>query len=206
MQQAKALPPNPLAELKKREKTAQVYTLEEYLKREEASTERHEYHNGKIVKLPKAKGPHNVISANLIFGISKCIASNDADLTVFTSNQKVYLPKLNYGLYPDALVVSREPAYWDQNQVLLINPLLIVEVLSKRTRNYDLVEKFQEYQTLASFEEYVLVEQDKIQVQTRFREEPDLWRFSNYDHTDEVIPLRSIGCSISMKDIYRKVF
>lgn len=202
--QATTVPLSPLAVLKPK-KASRVYTLEEYLRKDERSPERLEYYNGKIIQIPMARGPHNIITANTITILNNKINEIDADFTVFTNNQKVYLPALNYGLYPDALVVSESPKYWDENEVLLTNPLLIVEVLSKSTHKYDRQEKFEEYKTLPSFREYVLIDQTKMQVETRFREEPDLWRFKTYTNPEEPILLKSIGCSINMPAIYKKV-
>lgn len=195
---------NPLAVLKPT-KPPRRYTLEEYLRREERSRERNEYYDGIIVPLPMAKGPHNIITANTIVALGNALQTLDKDYTLFTNSQKVYLPALNFGLYPDALVISEKPVYWDDNEVLLINPLVIVEVLSRSTRTYDRGEKFSEYKTLPTFREYVLIEQTTYMVETRFREEPDLWREKTYTNTNDQIMLRSIGCSISLADIYRKI-
>lgn len=199
-----AIQKNPLAELKPT-KPPRRYTLEEYLRREERSRERNEYYDGFIVPLPMAKGPHNIITANTIVALGNALQSLEKDYTLFTNSQKVYLPALNFGLYPDALVISENPVYWDDNEVLLINPLVIVEVLSRSTRTYDRGEKFSEYKTLPTFREYVLIEQTKYMVETRFREEPDLWREKTYTDTNDRIALRSIGCSIALSDLYRKI-
>jgi len=195
---------NPLAVLKPT-KPPRRYTLEEYLRREERSQERHEYFDGIIVPVPMAKGPHNIITANIIVALGNALKAADKDYTLFTNSQKVYLPSLNFGLYPDALVISESPVYWDDNEVLLINPLLIVEVLSRSTRGYDRSEKFSEYKTLPTFCEYVLIEQTRYMVETRFREEPDLWREKTYMDLNDRIVLRSIGCSVALADIYRKI-
>ena len=195
---------NPLAVLKPT-RPPRRYTLEEYLRREERSQERHEYFDGIIVPVPMAKGPHNIITANIIVALGNALQAADKDYTLFTNSQKVYLPSLNFGLYPDALVISESPVYWDDNEVLLINPLVIVEVLSRSTRTYDRGEKFSEYKTLPTFREYVLIEQNKCVVETRFREEPDLWREKTYTEMNDRIVLRSIGCSIALADIYRKI-
>jgi Uma2 family endonuclease len=181
------------------------YTLQEYLQREERSAERYEYYDGYLQKLPMAKGPHNIISANVITALHVAIDELGGDYTVFANNQKVYLPALNFGLYPDALVISQEPVYWDDNELLLTNPLLIVEVLSKSTKGYDRGDKFLEYKTLPSFKEYVLIEQNSCLVEVRFREEADLWRITTYTELTDVIQLKSIGCSLTVGQVYRKV-
>lgn len=195
---------NPLAELKAAKKTRH-YSLEEYLQKEERAPERHEYFDGIIIPKPMAKGPHNIIAMNMGTALNNAIEAAQKNYTVFGSNQKVYLPQLNIGLYPDVLVVCEEPLYWDDNEVLLINPVLIVEVLSKSTRKNDRGNKLREYKTLASFQEYVLIEQDKCHIETSFREEVDLWRDTVVRDMQASLVLKSIGCSINVERIYRKV-
>ena len=195
---------NPLAVLKPT-KQPRRYTLEEYLRREEKSLERHEYYDGTIIRVPMAKGPHNIIGANTITALNIALKSAPKKYIVFNSNQKIYLPPLNFGLYPDALVVCEKPLYWDDNEVLLINPLLIVEVLSKSTSAYDRGDKFSEYKTLPSFKEYVLIEQTGCKVESRFREEPDLWRETVVTDPNNHIFLKSIGCRLSLADVYENI-
>lgn len=181
------------------------YSLEEYLRREEKSVERHDYYDGQIIRIPMARGPHNEIAANALTAIKIATKPLNKRYRIFSSNQKVFLPALNFGIYPDALVVCEKPLYWDDNEVLLINPLLIVEVLSRSTSAYDRGDKFSEYKTLPSFKEYVLIEQTGVRVESRFREEPDLWRETIVTDPDGLIPLKSIGCSISLADIYENI-
>lgn len=182
-----------------------LYTLEEYLRREEKAKEKHEYYNGQIIRTPMAKGPHNIISMNIGSALKVALKTAEKRYIVFSSDQKVYLPTLNFGLYPDALVVCETPQYWDDNQILLINPILIVEVLSKSTKSYDRGDKFREYKTLPSFLEYVLIEQTQCQAETFFREEPDLWRNTIVTDPVGILALHSIGCSIQMADIYEHI-
>jgi Uma2 family endonuclease len=195
---------NPLAILKPK-LPPRLFSLQEYLQKEEKAIERHEYFNGKIVKTPMAKGPHNIIAANILTAIKNGVKSLDKKFIVFGSNQKIYLPQFNFGLYPDALVVAEQPLYWDDNQVLLINPILIVEILSKSTGAYDRGDKFTEYKSLDSFKEYVLIEQNRFWIETRFREESNLWRDTFNTALNSQINIRSLGFSIDMSDIYENV-
>ena len=103
------------------------------------------------------------------------------------------------------MTVTETPQYFDKNEVLLINPVVIVEVLSKSTKKYDRNGKFDEYKTLDSFREYVLIDQKKCHVQTRFREEPNLWRETDYDNIKGSVFLRSLNCSILLEDIYDNI-
>ncbi len=195
---------NPLAVLKPT-KQPRRYTLEEYLRREEKSLERHEYYDGTIIRVPMARGTHNIIVMNIGSALKFALKAQSKKYIVFGGTQKVYLPPLNYGLYPDALVVCEKPLYWDDNEVLLINPVLIVEVLSKSTSAYDRGDKFSEYKTLPSFKEYVLIEQTECRVESRFREEPDLWRETVVAEPNGKILLKSIGCSLSLADVYENI-
>ncbi len=197
-------PSNPLAVLKPT-KPPRLYTLAEYLQKEEKALRKHEYHNGKIIAMPYTRLPHNQISANILVALTIALEKSDKDYTVVGSDQLVYIPELNVGLYPDALVVCEKPEFYDDGQLLLTNPVLVVEVLSKSTRNYDLKGKFDLYKTLPSFREYVLVEQNKIFLETRFRVEPNLWRENRETEIEATLKLESLGISLLMKDIYKKI-
>ena len=197
-------PSNPLAVLTPA-KPPRLYTLSEYLRKEEKSLRKHEYHNGKIVAMPYSRLPHNLISGNIITALNNAIEKTGKDYIVASSDQLVYFTDLNVGVYPDALVVCEKPEFYDDGQLLLTNPVLVVEVLSKSTRNYDLKGKFDLYKTLPSFREYVLVEQTKVSVETRFRVEPNLWRENRATDLAVDLRLESLGISLAMKDIYKKV-
>lgn len=194
----------PLAALKP-SKPVRLYTLEEYLRREARSVDKHEYFNGKIIKMPYARGPHNEIAANVIAAFKLAFKPLERTYRIFASDQKIYFPELNYGVYADTLVVSEAPTFYDDGQLLLTNPLIVVEVLSKSTQGYDRTGKFEEYKTLPSFREYVLVRQDRYEVETRFREAPDLWRETVTTDLDATFPLRAAGCSIALRDVYEHV-
>ena len=181
------------------------YTLEEYLRRESRAKVRHEYYNGIISKVSMATGPHNIVVANITAALVQSFATQNKPFLVFGSQQLVYLPDLNFSLYPDVLVVAEAPLYWDENEVLLINPVLVVEVLSKSTRAYDRVEKFSEYKTLKSFQEYLLIDPYKCRMESRFREEPDLWREAIVTNIDRNITLKSVDCALQLADVYRHI-
>ena len=196
----------PLAVLEP-EKEPRLYTLGQYLKREARNEglRFEEYYNGIIQKLPLARVAHNVITANISAALKYTLKKRDEKYCVRLAQQLVYMPKLNFALYPDALVVSETPQYFDKNEVLLINPLLIVEVLSKSTKKYDRTEKFDEYRTLDSFREYVLIDQKRCHLEVRYRETPDTWRYTELTDMQGSIFLKSLNCSILVADIYDNV-
>jgi Uma2 family endonuclease len=195
---------NPLAVLKP-SKEPRRYTLAEYLKKIDNSEELYEYYDGIITKLPMARGPHNQITPNFITALNNAIEASNKNYRVMSGQQTVYLPKLNLGLFPDVLVVAEKPLYWDDNEVLLINPILIIEVLSKGTGKYDRGEKFTQYKTLESLREYVLVDQKVCHLESRFREEPNLWRDTIIEDISSSIYLKSIDCTIDLAKIYKHI-
>ena len=196
---------NPLAVLAVEKKMPRRYTLAEYLRREENSSERHEYYDGIIKKVPTARTPHNLIITNVSTALDTVFENQNKDFYVMSNSQLVYLPGLNFSLYPDVLVVAENLMHFDTNQVLLINPILIVAVLSRSTRSYDRKQKFEEYKTLDSFKEYVLVDQNNCFVETRFRERPNTWVENQYTSLNDSVVLNSVGCSIDVAKIYRRI-
>lgn len=187
------------------EREYRTYTLEEFLRKEVKSLHKHEFLDGKIIKMPYAKGPHNIIAANIIGELHFAFKSLENKYLMFNSDQMIYSPSLNAGVYADALAVCEKPKYWDDNELLLINPLLVVEVLSKSTASYDKRAKFDKYKTLESFKEYVLVEQNKCYVEVRYQLRKGLWQETIYEDINEKINLQSIGIQLDIKDIYQNI-
>jgi len=180
------------------------YTVEEYLLREQEAGERIEYYDGKLKHMPGGTINHGRIIRNLIGEFYNFTAKNP-HYEVFSSDIKVYLPKYNFYLYPDAIVVAGEALKLEEEAQAITNPLLIIEVLSKSTQKYDRGQKFIEYQSLPSFKEYVLIHQDKPEAMLFFREEPDVWRSSEVNGMNEKIHFRSINVDLLMKTIFHKV-
>jgi Uma2 family endonuclease len=186
-------------------KPVRKYTLEQYLEKEAKSIDKHEFINGQIIKMPYAKGPHNIISVNMMTEMAISFRSLEKKYIVFPSDQKIYFPSLDEGVYADALAVCEKPLYWDDNQLLLINPIIIVEVLSKSTARYDRNGKFDKYKTLESIREYVLIRQDECYAEVWYRESPGRWQETIITNITEKIPLQSVGISISMEWVYHNV-
>ena len=193
------------AAITKKEKVQKTYTLDEYLRREEKSADKHEFYNGKIIKMPNAKFYHNLTSTNVSTAIKIAVKLLAKKYLVVGDGQKIYIEPENVSVYPDGLVVSEQPIYHNNNEHLLVNPLLVVEVLSRSTQGYDKSGKFDLYTNLPSFHEYVLIDPRKHFVETRFREEADLWRIKSEKDPSKSVLLRSIGVSISLEDIYEDV-
>lgn len=189
----------------KKVRNPKVYTFEEYLRREEKAVEKHEFYNGKIVKMPGGTDIHSEIAGNMITTLKIAIRPLPRKFKVYTSDLKIRIESLNIGVYADALVICEQPQYWQDRHDVIVNPLLIVEVLSPSTQAYDRLGKFELYKLLPSFQEYVLINTDKHSVETRFQEEPNLWRIKTETDINNSINIRSLGVTISMTDIYEDV-
>jgi Uma2 family endonuclease len=188
-----------------KEKPVKIYTLQEYLAREAQSPQKNEFYNGQISTMPGSKFKHNEISANMISLVKWAIKPLPQKFRVITSDQKIYIEAENIAVYPDVLVICQEPEYWNQREDLIVNPLLIVEVLSRSTRKYDRGDKFMLYQLLPSFKEYVLIEQNKPCVESWFQQSDKTWNKLVVNGLENTIPLRTLGVTIALEDIYENI-
>ena len=189
----------------KKMRNPKVYTLEEYLRREEKAVEKHEFYNGKIVRKPSVNVYRSSISVNICTAIHLALRPFSNPFHVYDSSLKIYVEPINTTVYPTSIMVSEEPEFWQDRRDVIVNPLLIVEVLSPSSQAYDRLGKFELYKLLPSFQEYVLVNADKYSVETRFQEETNLWRIKTETDIDNSINIRSLGITISMADIYEDV-
>ena len=187
----------------KTEKTPRLYTLEEYLRREEHTIDKHEFYNGQIIKMANSKFHHNLILHNIHRVIGNILL--DSSYFILGDSQKVYIESENTAVYPDLIVICEKPEFYKGMESIITNPLVVIEILSKSTAKYDQTDKFSLYKMLPSFKEYVLIDSRKPAVETRFQVEKDLWRFTNYTESSPLINLQSIGISILIEDIYKKV-
>ena len=190
--------------LKPFKRSSRVLSIEKYLDKESLSAEKHEYYNGEIRKMPGSSYNHNQITVQIASAILNELDIKEKPFRDLSSDQKVFIPKLNQVLYPDALVVYQKPEFWNGRKDVLLNPILIVEVLSPATEKYDRQDKFMSYKNIPTFMEYVMVRQDIKEVETWYREETHLWRETTFNDSGEV-KLTSIGISISMDKIYRNI-
>ena len=184
-------------------KPTRKYSLAEYLQKEAQSVHKHEFINGEIIKMPYARYTHNLIATNFATALNIATADSEKTYHIIGPDQKIYFPALNEGVYADALAVCEKPLFWDDNELLLINPILVVEVLSKSTQKYDRIGKFSKYKTLESFREYVLVHQDQHYAEIWYRERPGLWHETIITDLNGTLPLQSLGVEITMKRIYK---
>lgn len=182
-----------------------TYTLHEYLAREERALHKHEFHNGQIIKMAGATTKHNIIATNVMIQLGMQLENATENFTIINSDQKIYIAAVDKVLYPDAVVVFEVPEHWEDTQNLLVNPLLIVEVWSKSTGNYDRNDKFMYYRMLPSFKEYVLIQQDTAKVEAFYKTTETTWDIMTETDLTKSIQLRSLGISVALQKIYKGI-
>lgn len=180
------------------------YSVEEYLELAAQAQEKLEFYNGFIIPMPGGTIAHNTIATNILLALGFLLEA-DPKYRIFNSDQRVWLPINNSFIYPDALVISGKPIPAEEDPLSITNPLVMFEVISKTTANYDSGRKFDLCQTLESFQEYVLVNQFKPEVLSYHREGPDLWRLSTVRGLENSLQLKSIGIEIPLERIYRNI-
>ena len=180
-----------------------LLTVEEYHKLEETATQKSEFINGKLNPMPGGSSNHADIIGNIYMTLRLTLKSLGKKFRVFNSDLKIHLAAHNQNVYPDAFVITEKPQYVD-NKFSVSNPTLIVEVLSDSTARYDRGSKCLKYKSLPSFTEYVLIEQDMPMVDVITKKEEN-WIIKSYVGLKDTVVLESIGCEISMEDIYENV-
>ena len=177
-------------------------TFEEYLEMEERTEEKHEYHDGVLVPIKAATDRHAEIVINTASTVRAELRKKKSKCRVFDSSLKVYFKAYNHGAYPDSFVICDKPAYFKNKKYAVLNPLLVIEVLSPSTEDYDRGSKFSKYRSLPSFQEYMLVSQDEPKVETWYKVEENLWRISRTEGMEDSIHLYSLKIDLPLSELY----
>lgn len=178
-------------------------TAAEYLALERDAPTRNEYLDGEIFAMAGASRRHNLICLNV--GAELRAQLRERPCEVYTSEMRVKIAATGLYTYPDGVVVCGEPAFEDAEVDTLLNPTLLVEVLSKSTEDYDRGGKFEHYRTIESLREYVLVAQNKAQVVHYVRQDDGTWLLAEISGLEGRVILPSIEAELIMAEVYAKV-
>ncbi len=179
------------------------YTLEEYRKLEETAEFRSEYRDGEIVPMTGGTINHNRITGNIYSFVKYALRGQNAE--AFINDLRLWIPRYRRGTYPDVMVISGESVFSDGRKDEILNPTLIVEVLSNSTEDFDRENKFRFYRSIPDFCEYILVDQYEFLVEQYFKNESGQWLFQEYEGETVSVSFVSLGLQMSMSDIYEKV-
>ncbi len=181
-------------------------TPEEYLAFEREADVKHAYYDGEIFAFAGASREHNLIAGNVYAALHAQLRKRPCE--VYPSDMRVRVSPTGLYTYPDVTVVTvvcEEARFDDEQADTLLNPTVIVEVLSPSTEDYDRGGKFEQFRKLESVQEYVVIAQDRVHVERHARQEDNQWLLSETDSIDDVIALPSIGCRLAVADLYEKV-
>jgi len=180
------------------------YTLEEYFALELASEEKYEYFDGEVFNMSGGSRDHEQIIVNLILHLGNKLSGRAC--RVYPSNLRVKVPSQPPYRYPDLTALCDAPRFEQVGGVdVLVNPSLIVEVLSPSTEAYDRSDKFTHYKSIESFTEYVLIAQRRAHATHFIRGDNGIWTHREYNDLAEVIRLASVKCEVSLREVYENV-
>jgi Uma2 family endonuclease len=179
-----------------------IWTAAEYLAWERAAPEKHAFYRGEIFAMAGASREHNLLVANIVRLLGNALLERPCE--TYPSHMRVKVPATGLYTYPDASVVSGEPQFEDTAFDTLLNPLVLVEVLSESTERYDRGEKFESYRTIPSLRDYVLITQERALVEHFARQPDGSWLLREH-RAGGAVELGSIGCALAVDELYRKV-
>lgn len=178
-------------------------TPEQYLAIEREAQYKSEYLNGEMFAMAGARKAHVLIAGNLYAAIHQQFRTKTC--AAFMSDMRVRVNPNGLYTYPDVTAVCGETKFLDETEDTLLNPNLIIEVLSPSTEGYDRGLKFEQYRTLESLSEYLLVSTERVIVELFSRQADDRWLLTAVSNLEDTVELHSVGCRVTLADVYEKV-
>jgi Uma2 family endonuclease len=184
-------------------KKTHLMTEAEYLQLERARAQKHEYLDGEMLAMTGASRAYNLISGSAYAALYLQLRGKSCE--VYPSDMRVKVETARFYTYPDITVMCGQARLEDVQLDTLLNPTLIVEVLSPSTERYDRGRKFQLYRNIDSLREYVLIAQDQPHIERYLRRDDGVWEYSDASGLEASIHLPSIGCMLALADVYEQV-
>ncbi|SEH07309.1 Uma2 family endonuclease [Candidatus Venteria ishoeyi] len=180
-----------------------LYTPAMYLELERKASERSEFVGGELFAMAGASRRHNTLTSNLVIELG--VRLKNSDCQVYSSDMRVKFSEQGNFVYPDVVLACEPQQFDDKNLDNLCNPMLIIEVLSPSTESYDRGYKFSMYQRLPSVQHYILVSQDRLQIEYYQRKTDKQWLLTVLNKADDCLLIESLNINIVLQDIYAKV-
>ncbi len=178
-------------------------TEDEYLAFDRHHDIKHEFINGEVVAMTGASWKHNIICANTSAALHSQLT--DSPCIVTASDMRLKIAASSTYRYPDVMVVCDDPQFIDDRSDTVLNPVILIEVLSPSTALVDRNEKLREYRQIDSLQAYILLSQDSSRAERYLRQDPQNWLYTDITGLGTHIELTSIGCTLALKDVYSKV-
>lgn len=186
-----------------RQKVLPTHTLEEFLARESRSTRRHEFHSGTIVAMAGGTPAHSLLSANITAALHRL--ARNSTCRIFSSDLMIWIPASRRLLYPDVAVICGPIRTHRKHTNLVENPKLIVEVSSPSTQDYDQASKFQHYQGIPEFSEYLTISASEPLVVHHLKQPNSAWLSQTYRGLRTRVPLSTFPKGLTLRTIYSNV-
>ncbi len=180
-----------------------TYTAQDYLEWERQQSSRHEYVNGDIHAMTGASRQHNLICGNVLATLHQQLRGKPCE--VYANDLRVKVNATGMYTYPDVVVACADLVFEDQHVDTLLNPLVLIEVLSNSTENYDRGAKFLHYRNLASLRDYLLISQYDIRIEHYARQAEHCWLLTEYQCADDCITLAAVDCVLKVRDVYERI-
>ena len=174
-----------------------------YLSLERQAEYKSEYLNGEIFAMTGASRKHNLIVTNVVISLGQQLKGRPCE--AYSSDMRVKVAASGLYTYPDIAVVCGEPKFEDTEIDTLLNPTVLIEVLLTSTERYDGIAKTSYYRTIDTLTEHLLVAQHEIQVEQYVRQQNGQWLQVEYKSLDSTVELKSIECSLALRDVYEKI-
>ena len=181
------------------------FTLEEWTEYEDPKGNKYEFKDGELILIVENSVEHGRIISNSTTALHNNLRSSNSKCWTSAGSQKFYFKEYNDGAIPDVAIICEKPLYKEGSNKVLVNPTLVIEVLSPSTEDYDRGGKFARYRSLSAFKEYVLVSQSEPKVETWYKLEENVWRIARFEGMEAVMKLDSIDCEIPLSDIYFQI-
>jgi Uma2 family endonuclease len=178
-------------------------SAEEYFEIEEAAEYKSEYYHGEIFAMSGASFAHNLIAGNVFARLHTSLG--DSDCVVFNSDMKIELDKAKHYAYPDVSAVCGDVRFAEGRDDTIVNPVLIIEVLSESMQKYDRDLKFKAYQNIVSLKDYILIDQYSYSVEYFSKNKSGVWISEIFENIDDKCIIRSVDVELSLNSIYHKV-
>lgn len=180
-----------------------LYTPEEYLEQEINADYKSEYRDGEIVPVTGGTTNHNELALNLAATLKLSLRRKNCK--VYIGDVRLWIAQYRQYTYPDVMLIQGQPLYADDSKTTVMNPSVIVEVLSKSTQNYDQGDKFMYYRSVPEMKEYILIDQKQFHVIQHTKTETGQWLLSEYKDEAAVLAFKSIDFIINLSDLYEGV-
>lgn len=180
-----------------------LYSQEEYFKLEETAEFKHEYRDGDIIPMSGGTTNHNQIAGNAYFQLKLALRGQKyrlfiGDVRLWTAEHRLYT-------YPDLMVIKGDVIYHENRKDTVLNPLVIIEILSESTGSYDHGDKFKYYRSIPEFQEYILIDQYQYSVEQFVKTETGKWQVNFYESVDSILTLSTLDFAINLTDLYEQV-